>query len=438
RGALAPPLLSSRTCGAERRGSLSRLCRPSASQQSEPRRGELRAALMAALLIALLALAGAPNPGAQWTLPAPSNVQHSVDVRHCLLNVTWSPPEARINDTCSLSYESVVWTDGKEALRKLGPPPRIVPVDLRKDVVFGVRAECKTKENEKFHGAWFKVSLPQQGIPGTGAVNIRCVWYNEEYITCSWESGEKAALSSYNLFYGYVDEPEFHMCTNSSREGNDFRCTFSYDKPQGTSILRVLIQGDSEDVPPVCVDGDGFPGKLHPPSIVSVSKDSNGVFLKWTKPADRDNLLYQVEIRDVAAGSVKREPSAVDQLSRSIGLKPNARYTFRVRVKPRENTNDDGWSNWSKEAVWDDRKNTFNILLYIFIPLCVAILTIILLVYLKRIKLIMLPKIPDPGKVLKKMLEEQSEDFQKQPTYDPAKDEQIHSLTLAEPAGSEV
>lgn len=53
----------------------------------------------------------------------------------------------------------------------------------------------------------------------------------------------------------YVDQPGVQQCTNFSREGNNFRCTFSYEKSQGTSMLRILFEGNSEDVRPVCVSG---------------------------------------------------------------------------------------------------------------------------------------------------------------------------------------
>ncbi|XP_066496275.1 interleukin-13 receptor subunit alpha-1-like [Tiliqua scincoides] len=407
----------------------------------QPSPAERRRVLMAAagLLALLLALPGAPSPGARWTLPPPSNVRHSVDVRHCQLTVRWDPPKPGINHTCALSYETVVWTDGKDDNSREYDVKRSrsVTVDLGKEIVFGVRTECDKIEN--VHGDLFNITLQQKGLPGTGAINISCIWHNEQYITCSWKAGVNATQNSYNLFYGYVDQPGVQQCTNFSRDRNNFRCTFSYAKSQGTSMLRIVFEGNSEDVRPVCVSGKKFPVKLHPPSIVNISKDSNGVFLKWSKPADRKNLVYGIEIKDTATNSLENDTSD-DQTSKSIGLKPNTRHTLRVRVKPKENS-ESIWSDWSEEAIWDDREtsdNTFNILLYIFIPFCVAVLTIILLVYLKRIKLLILPKIPDPGQVLKKMFEDQSEELQKQSTYDPVKDEQIHSLMLLEPTGNEV
>lgn len=82
----------------------------------------------------------------------------------------------------------------------------------------------------------------------------------------------------------------------------------------------------------------------------------------------------------------------------------------------------------------------FYFVLIITIPLIVAVSTIILLFYLKRLKILILPPIPDPREILKRMFGEQNEDSQSGTKDDSVnaynrliKEEEIHSLVLTEP-----
>uniref|UniRef100_A0ACB8FXU1 Uncharacterized protein n=2 Tax=Sphaerodactylus townsendi TaxID=933632 RepID=A0ACB8FXU1_9SAUR len=84
--------------------------------------------------------------------------------------------------------------------------------------------------------------------------------------------------------------------------------------------------------------------------------------------------------------------------------------------------------------VSNPRASTLYLLLIILIPLCVALPLVILLIYMKRIKRLILPKIPDPEQILKSMFQEQSE---LQPPHETVNNEEIHPLTIVDPAGKE-
>uniref|UniRef100_A0A8B9N5M2 Interleukin-13 receptor subunit alpha-1 n=1 Tax=Accipiter nisus TaxID=211598 RepID=A0A8B9N5M2_9AVES len=120
---------------------------------------------------------------------------------------------------------------------------------------------------------------------------------------------------------------------------------------------------------------------------------------------------------------------------------PNSKYTFKVRANPKpECYSSKLHSDWSEEkSIGEKTDSTFYVVLIIAIPLIVAVSTIILLVYLKRLKILILPPIPDPREILKRMFGEQNEDSQicakddSVNAYDRLiKEEEIHSLTLTE------
>ncbi|KAH0630789.1 hypothetical protein JD844_004006 [Phrynosoma platyrhinos] len=238
-----------------------------------------------------------------------------------------------------------------------------------------------------------------------------------QYVECSWRRGENASRETlYNLTYWYHKMGEEQECTNYTKEGDTFRCSFHFTENL-VEPFSISIHGNSKDVQTMCLvmkDGLelGIPIKLHPPSIVNIRKSSDGVSLNWTSPRKWNGLCYEVEINNTET----KKMIFVDKTTVTIPLKSNERYTFRVRaIRSKLNshcTDNWGlWSDWSNQKEWDDRDNMFKFLLLILIPLCVTILTIILLVYLKRIKLLILPTIPEPGKFLKGMFEDQSEDL---------------------------
>ncbi|XP_053130343.1 interleukin-13 receptor subunit alpha-1 [Hemicordylus capensis] len=390
----------------------------------------------------LLALAAAlvevsvPGPPPRLTI-----VSHSFDIGRCQLNVRWNASAESVNHACK-EYHSVVWTDGiaTDALLS-SSTDRTMEVELGKNLGFGVREECGD-----MRGKWVNVTLQQNGTAGTGAVNIECTWFMEKDVECSWQPGKKApAGTHYTLSYWHEKmKTREQRCSNytwsKGSEGTRFGCRFELPSSSGLPKLHLLLQGNTGDIQPVCVfRGDTasyIPEIFDPPSISNLSNVRDGILVEWTRPVNRNNLCYQVEDN-------KKNPyyTFMDLTKEVIPVEANEQHTFRVRVSQRCDTCPRCWSDWSKEKVWKPKDKppdkTFKILLCTMIPFIVIVLTIILLIYLKSIRRLILPTIPDPGKFLKLMFEDQNEDLQKQPPEDPLKDEQTHPLTVMEPIGNE-
>ncbi|XP_062998079.1 interleukin-13 receptor subunit alpha-1-like isoform X2 [Elgaria multicarinata webbii] len=368
------------------------------------------------LLAVVVALAGAAVAGALFVMPTLSNLSYTFNERRCLLNVTWNPVKV-VNDTCDLEYESVVspsrdWSYPEWHRNHF----HTLQVALSK-IVFGVRTSCseKLKGGEK----WINISLPQNGTAGTGAINFNCIWHNWQHVVCSWQRGKNAADNTfYNMSYWYDGLKEEKPCTNYTRERDSFRCAFNLDSKLSVS-LSIYIQGNSRDIQPVCIvnksSKDGLPIKLDPPSIVNITKTSDGVFLKWTLSTFA-GVCYEVEINK----NISNKEQYKDMNNTTLSLKPNAYHTFRVRSILNKGCTE-------KQNLWSDWSNEMEL----------AILTLIFVVCLKRIKLRILPTIPEPGKFLKRMFEEQSEDLSKPSTEEPMKDEQTDVLIFLNPPKTE-
>ncbi|XP_060137460.1 interleukin-13 receptor subunit alpha-1 isoform X2 [Zootoca vivipara] len=256
------------------------------------------------------------------------------------------------------------------------------------------------------HESQPSVKIRRRDGAGTGAVNVSCVWHIERYLECSWLRGENASRdTNYSLTLWIPDLKREQPCTNYTKQGGAFRCAFGL-KYVWTE-LSISIQGNSKDIQPVCIlseiSGEGrFPVRLKTPSIVNITKNNGGVFLNWTKPSLWSGMNYDVEINN--SGSAIKPTHNTNM---SISLKPKARHTFRVRAKFNNWTSD-----WSEVVDWDERDHT-SCIPYILAPLCVAVLTVVFLIYRKQIKEMVLPTIPEPRNFLEQMFDGEREDYSK-------------------------
>ncbi|NXO41135.1 I13R1 protein, partial [Locustella ochotensis] len=263
----------------------------------------------------------------------------------------------------------------------------------------------------------------------TAAVDLSCVWHNLEYMACTWRPGENASSdTNYTLFYWFDGLENPKKCSNSSVDQGIFECIFNLTFPKVTSTypaISILIRDDSEEIMPMCASKN--PTTLVKPATpeqLTLSKINDRIDVKWSESETfpRSCLHYEVkccngdlDIGQIIPVSFHYYFFSSEMNSVSIaGIDANSKYTFKVRAKPkRECFNSDFHSDWSEEkSIGEKRDSTIYVVLIITIPLIVAISTIILLVYLKRLKILILPPIPDPREILKRMFGEQNEDSQ--------------------------
>ncbi|NXP65389.1 I13R1 protein, partial [Chloropsis cyanopogon] len=271
----------------------------------------------------------------------------------------------------------------------------------------------------------------------SAAVDLSCVWHNLEYMACTWRAGENASSdTNYTLFYWFDGLENPKKCSNSSVDQGIFECIFNLTFPKVTSTypaISILIRGDSEEIRPVCANKNPTTlVKPATPTQLTLSKTNDGIDVKWSESETfpRNCLRYEVKryngdsdsgkiipvtVHQNSCKSYESFPSFSETNSVSIAdIDAKSKYTFRVRAKPkRECYNSDLHSDWSEaKSIGEKKDSTIYFVLIITIPLIVAVSTIILLVYLKRLKILILPPIPDPREILKRMFGEQNEDSQ--------------------------
>ncbi|KFO13511.1 Interleukin-13 receptor subunit alpha-1, partial [Balearica regulorum gibbericeps] len=268
----------------------------------------------------------------------------------------------------------------------------------------------------------------------TAAVGLSCVWYNLEYMVCTWHPGENASSdTNYTLFYWFDGLKNHKKCSNYSMHQGIFGCTFNLSFPKGTNTypaISILIRDDSEEIRPVCASKN--PTTLVKPATprrVTLAKINDEIHVEWSESDTfpENCLFYEVKYHngDLDTAQIIKVILHYLQLTdfffyveknyTSIpSIDPNSKYIFKVRAKPKpECYSSKLYSDWSEEkSIGEKIDSTFYFVLIITIPLIVAVSTIILLVYLKRLKILILPPIPDPREILKRMFGEQNEDSQ--------------------------
>ncbi|NWZ19662.1 I13R1 protein, partial [Asarcornis scutulata] len=277
----------------------------------------------------------------------------------------------------------------------------------------------------------------------TAAVGLNCVWHNLEYMVCKWHPGENASSdTNYTLFYWFDGLKNPKKCKNYSISQGSFECTFSLTFSRFTNtypVISILIRDDSEEIRPVCASKNPTTlVKPATPKIVELSYVNGGIYLQWSESdAFPANCLYY-ELRyhngdltvaqtirvsfhylqlTVCFFSCASSIICIDVTSNRTSIPSvdfNSKYTFQVRAQPKpECYSSKLCSEWSEEmSIGENSYSTFYFVLIVTIPLVVAVSTIVLLVYLKRLKILILPPIPDPREILKRMFGEQNENPQ--------------------------
>ncbi|XP_064526023.1 interleukin-13 receptor subunit alpha-1 [Pseudopipra pipra] len=398
------------------------------------------------LLLALCWVVAAGTAAGAKVLPPPSNLDYSF-IQICTLNWTWNPPQ-NVSSSCNLEYSSdivinEVPQDKTEWSKSLF---RVTDAFLDEEMRFKVRSECK-HDNTSEPSPWVETSLLPKGIPGTAAVDLSCVWHNLEYMVCTWRPGENVSSdTNYTLFYWFDGLKNPKKCSNYSTDQGLFGCVFNFTVPKVTNTyptISILIRDDSEEIRPVCASKNPTTlVKPATPSQVTLSKINDKIDVKWSESETfpKGCLLYEVKYRNSDLDTGRIIPSEENSVSIS-GIDPNSKYIFKVKAKPKPDCySSEFYSDWSEEkSIGEKRDSTISLVLIITIPLIVAVSTIILLVYLKRLKILILPPIPDPREILKRMFGEQNEDSQSYAKDDSMNaydkliiEEEIHSLILTE------
>lgn len=450
---LWPPACRGREVGARSEEAETAAAR--ARPRSEPRGCMARPARLCGLWALLLCVAVSPEAVATEVQPPVTNLSVSVE-NLCTIIWTWSPPEG-VNPNCSLRYLSHF--DDKQDKIIAPETRRSKEVPLNEEVCLQVASQCSANESEKPSALRRKCISPPEGDPESAVTELQCIWHNLSYMKCSWLPGRNTSPdTNYTLYYWYSSLEKILQCENIYREGQRICCSFKLTKVDSSfeqQSIQIMVKDNAGKIRPsfkiVSLTSCVKPG---PPHIKHLFFKNDVLFVQWKNPQNFSNrcLSSEVEVNSSQAElhgpfSVEEDKCQMPEFDRNMegtscfvlpGVLPDNVYTVRVRVKTNRLCFDDNhlWSNWSKAlSIGKEQNSTFYITMLLIIPVIVAGTVIVLLLYLKRLKIIIFPPIPDPGKIFKEMFGDQNDDtlhWKKYDIYEKQSKEETDSVVLIE------
>ncbi|XP_077141470.1 interleukin-13 receptor subunit alpha-1 isoform X1 [Ranitomeya variabilis] len=354
-------------------------------------------------------------------LPPPSNITARMASMFKAI-LQWDPIAAN----CTLTYKCKIsllnaskqtstWTTPKSSLEL-----DFHNLPINDDFSLEILASCNGTERK-----WTKKSHMQltPGNRRTSVKNVACVWHYRDYITCTWQPGEETPPNvQYKLLYwerdtnpGNVNESmQFQDLLHIGTECKDYfphdglylGCNFKYEYTiEDQKGLMFVVTDTSYSIKPFLYHTEANSiVKLRSPNIIYVSEARNNqVCINWTESYYQSWLVSEVLL--FSSGAWGQPLKVIEGISKCINLhKSEDTWAVKVRVKLSDNIAERSlWSDWSSE--WKVQKTNTSLLLLILIPAAALIMAVILLIYLKRLKVLIFPPIPQPGKMFRNDLQ---------------------------------
>ncbi|XP_053436421.1 interleukin-13 receptor subunit alpha-2 [Nycticebus coucang] len=314
------------------------------------------------------------------------------------LYLQWQPPLSTNDfEECTIEYElkyrnvdSKMWKTiiTKNLFFKDG-------FDLNK----GIEAKIHTllpgqcANGSEVQSSWSEATywISPQGNLETKIQDMDCVYYNWQYLFCSWKPGMGIHFdANYNLFYWYEGLDHALQCADYiKKDGKNIGCRFPNLESSDYTDFYICVNGSSESKP---IRSSYFIIQLQnivkplPPDCLSLTmQNSYEIILKWSLPSGpipENCFIYEIAFSedDIAwvSTTVENEMYVMKTTNGSKQL------CFLVRSKVNMYCSDDGiWSEWSDEYCWtgDMWRETliFFLIPFGFVSLFVLLVTCVLL-----------------------------------------------------------
>ncbi|XP_023651895.2 interleukin-13 receptor subunit alpha-2-like isoform X1 [Paramormyrops kingsleyae] len=350
------------------------------------------------LLILNFWIAFASETSKTGMLPPPRNLSLERRNHNFCLRLSWSSPEGLNNSNkCAVHYEVVEKVGQNEETQTTERLFFERCPSLESGVMYSVKAKCNNGSHMESKSVTQGILAPKEEL----IRNFDCIYYASEAMNCTWKTMNET--EDIHLSYWYEGQPAPEPCKlYLFEQGVKMGCHlsgkflnhsnlsstvyFDLSGTQGTSTLNNYFQRMPRyNVRP-------------PPPQLDIFHEYNSLNLKWKDPgllnADCWDYLYRFktnEFQDWKMGNVSKTTN--DKLVYDV------RYQYVVQVKAIFTDRCGcGATDWSLEKRYGQPKppNWSPHVVVITIPVLFTIAAIICLIFIKKLRKLILPEIPNP------------------------------------------
>ncbi|KAF6090650.1 interleukin 13 receptor subunit alpha 2 [Phyllostomus discolor] len=249
-----------------------------------------------------------------------------------------------------------------------------------------LRGQCTN--GSEVQSSWSEATYwtSPQGNLETKVWDMNCIYYNWQYLLCSWKLGTGVHFdTNYNLFYWYEGLDHALQCADYIQgNGKNIGCRFPYLESPDYKDFYICVNGSSKSQlirPSYFIFQLQNIVKSLPPDYLSIIvKDSDEINLKWNIPnGPIPSKCFIYEIKFTEDDTTWVTTTFENEIYVRRASNESQQLCFLVRNRMNIYCSDDGiWSEWSDTQCWRDGMWK-EILLFFLIPFAFVLIFILLI-----------------------------------------------------------
>ncbi|XP_006082269.1 interleukin-13 receptor subunit alpha-2 [Myotis lucifugus] len=236
------------------------------------------------------------------------------------------------------------------------------------DLNKGVEAKIHTvlqgqcTNGSEVQSSWSEASYwtSPQGNLETKIQDMNCIYYNWQYLLCSWKLGMDVSFdTNYYLFYWYEGLDHALQCSDYIEDnGKNIGCRFSYLEEPDYKDFYICVNGSSKSqlIRPsyFIFQLQNIVKPLPPDYLNIVVKKSEDINLEWNIPEGPiPATCFIYEIKFTEDNTTWMATTFENQMYVTRTSNDSQELCFLVRSKMNVYCTDDGiWSEWSEIECW--------------------------------------------------------------------------------------
>uniref|UniRef100_A0A7M4E638 Fibronectin type-III domain-containing protein n=1 Tax=Crocodylus porosus TaxID=8502 RepID=A0A7M4E638_CROPO len=264
----------------------------------------------------------------------------------------------------------------------------------------------------------------------TRPAGVKCVVFNDKYMTCMWGNQEDQPVANYSLYYWYV--PHQPVATECRRylqhNGINIGCWFDDSEITPFQTFRVHINaslGSRTHVIPTYDMKLQDLVKPDPPVNLTLQNMSNHQLqLSWQTPYPKPHCMeYAVRYKSNKDTDWMVKLLVSGELFSFPSIDEEKKYTFHVRSKISQYCGSTQlWSEWSVPVYWGNamahgeysagERYWVRTVLIPVVSGVVLLMLVVMLVRMERVWIVFMPQVPNPSKTFDELFNTHKGNFQ--------------------------